>query len=126
MAKRNEKKQLPAIVNNIDAKQKRYNDLVAKCLEIIEQNNILCNFSKRKLKDLNLLDKSMVFNKNFLKHNLSDYDLVTLFQIPYIMPKLKSKLSQELKPNSLVCSYCFRIQGLNEIEVYNGWYVYKI
>ncbi|NMB69847.1 hypothetical protein GYA27_01420 [candidate division WWE3 bacterium] len=91
----------------------------------IEQNKLLFKLSKRKLKNLKLLNISNVFNTNFLKYNLSDYDLVTLFQIPYIMPKLKNKLLKELKPNSLICSYSFKIPGLNEVQEHNGWYVYR-
>lgn len=47
-------------------------------------------------------------HKNFWEADLSPYDVVFLFQIPYAMPRLEEKLLKELKPGARVISNTFK------------------
>lgn len=50
--------------------------------------------------------------KDFLKENLSDYEVVFCYLYRSIMPQLSEKLSKELKVGSLVISHTFALDGL--------------
>jgi hypothetical protein len=50
--------------------------------------------------------------KNFFRQNLSDADIVYLFLTPSAMPKVTTKLKNELKAGTRVISYAFTIPGL--------------
>jgi len=50
--------------------------------------------------------------KNFFSQNLSDADIVYLFLTPSAMPKVTTKLKNELKAGTRVISYAFTIPGL--------------
>jgi ribosomal protein L11 methylase PrmA len=45
---------------------------------------------------------------DFWKSDLSQYDVIFLFQIPYAMPRLEKKLQLELKPGARVVSNGFK------------------
>lgn len=92
----------------------------------IEQNLFLYNLSKKALIKENIDLESCIYNSDFLKEDLSKYDLVILWQVPTIMNKLSLKLTKELKPDSIICSYYFKIPGIKEDFEYKKWHVYRI
>ena len=62
-------------------------------------------------------DSCTIFNEDFFFNlNLKNYDLIILWQSPQIMNKLSQKFKKELKKDTLVCSYYFKIPDLNEIH----------
>jgi|TARA_Y100000310_G_scaffold51440_1_gene47398 cyclopropane fatty-acyl-phospholipid synthase-like methyltransferase len=69
-----------------------------------EINHFLVWFSRRKIKKLNLEKKAFIHRKNFWKQNLSKFDVISIFQVGYIMGKLERKLKRELKHGSRVVS----------------------
>ena len=42
------------------------------------------------------------------------------------MKRLKNKLTKELKPGTVVCSYYFAIPGFENETVHKGWHIYEI
>lgn len=92
----------------------------------IEQNKVLCNLSKKRIKNEKVENICNIFNSDFLKAPLSDYDLVILWQSPQIMGKLSEKLKKELKPGTIVCSYYFYLPKSKKEFSHKGWHIYKI
>ncbi len=68
-----------------------------------EINPLLVLWSRHKIKNLGLKN-AFIHWKNFMKQDFSDFDIVTSFQISYVMPELEKKLQRELKPKSKVIS----------------------
>jgi hypothetical protein len=73
----------------------------------IELNPILVICSRRAVKKAELGDKAHIIWGNLWQRSFSSYDLVTLYAIPHIMPKLEAKLNSELKPGSIALSNYF-------------------
>ena len=69
-----------------------------------EINPLLVLYSRRRIKKLGLEKQIKIYWKNFWKVNLSEYDIVSVFQIIFIMPKLEKKLKAELKKGAKVIS----------------------
>lgn len=92
----------------------------------VELNKILHKQSIRKIQKAGLGDKCTIFNEDFFNINLSKYDLIVLWQSPQIMSKLFHKFKKELKKGTVICSYYFKIPGLEEIHKKDNWHVYEI
>ena|SRR3989344_148205 len=69
-----------------------------------EINPLLVLYSRRRIKKLGLEKQIKIYWKNFWKINLSKYDIISVFQVIFIMPKLEKKLKAELKPGAKVIS----------------------
>ncbi len=81
-----------------------------------EINPFLVTYSKYKAKKLKL--KNAHFHwKNFWHTNLQDFNIVTLFQIGYIMPKLEKKLLSELPKNARVVSNTWKFPNLTPKKI---------
>lgn len=91
-----------------------------------EINKLLCLISRNKIKKLHLENKVKIFNKNFLRADLSKYNLVILYQISYIIPKIETQLLKQLKKGSIIASYCFKFKNLTPIKEENSWNIYKL
>ena len=92
----------------------------------VELNKILHKKSIRKIQKEVLGGKCTIFNEDFFKINLNKYDLIVLWQSPQIMSRLSVKFKDELRKDTLVCSYYFKIPNLNEIFSSNNWHFYEI
>jgi protein-L-isoaspartate O-methyltransferase len=69
-----------------------------------EINPYLVLYSKYRIKKEGLEKKAFIHWKNFWKKDLSKYNIITTFQVDYIMPELEEKLKMELKKGSRVIS----------------------
>ena len=92
----------------------------------IEKSKLLCNISQKKAIEANVQDRCKFINSNFFDVNLAQYDLVVAFQAPYVMNKLGKKIKREMKPGSIVASYCYKIGYLNEVKYVNYWHIYEV
>lgn len=92
----------------------------------IEQNKILCNLSEKRIKKESLENICNIYNNDFFKTSLSDYDIVILWQSPQIMGKLSEKFKKELKPGTIICSCYFYLPKLTEEFSHKGWHIYQI
>jgi len=69
--------------------------------------------------------------RDIWSYNLANIDLVYFFLTPKVIPKLKKKFEEELRPGSKVISYVWPIEGWTPIKVdtYSGnpaMYLYQI
>lgn len=63
-----------------------------------------------------LQGKAFVFQSDFWKEDLSSYDIVTVYPMALLMENLGKKLTQELRPGTIVISNGFKIPGWEEIK----------
>lgn len=72
--------------------------------------------------------------KNFLKEDISSADIIFVYLIPDVMPKLSKKLKNECKKGTKIISNTFRIKELEPTEIHKknkklklpNIYVYEI
>jgi protein-L-isoaspartate O-methyltransferase len=76
--------------------------------------------SRKRIKMLNLQDKASMHWKSFWHVNLSPYDIVTVYGMPHVMPRLERKLKQELKPESRVISNYYLFPNFKPIKSLNN------
>ena len=72
-----------------------------------EMNPILAWWARAKIKRLGLQQRAQIKIGDFWHADLSQFDVVTVFGIDYIMKRLEKKLQAELKPGSVVISNAF-------------------
>ncbi|HTZ41749.1 MAG TPA: methyltransferase domain-containing protein [Candidatus Omnitrophota bacterium] len=69
-----------------------------------EINPLLVWISRRRIKNLGLQKKAFIHYGNFFNAPLGKFDIITSFQINYVMPDLEKKLQKELKKGAKVIS----------------------
>jgi len=73
-----------------------------------EINPLLVLLSLIKLRALNL-KKARFYLSSFWKINLTEYDIVVVYGISYIMTKLEDKLEKELKKGTKVITHAYKL-----------------
>ncbi len=71
-----------------------------------------------------LLRKAHVFHKSFLDADLSVYDTLIIFGIPYALPPIVKKLKKEMKPTATVISYGYSLPDWEEKTEEKGFFIY--
>lgn len=66
-----------------------------------------------------------ILNQDFLKQDLSKYNVIVTYLYPGIMQKIAAKLEKEAKPGTLVISNTFRIKSREPIKEKDKMLVYK-
>ena len=74
----------------------------------IEHNPLLAWWARRKIHRAGCDEKASIRCADLWKTDFSSFDVVTLFGITHIMPKLEKKLLRELKPGARVFSVVFK------------------
>lgn len=98
----------------------------AKEVHGYEINPFLVWLSRRRIRKNKLEKKAFIHWKNFWKADLENFNVVTLFQFPTIMDKLKKKLQRELKKGSRVVSYTWKFPHWKPDKIINkDIYLYK-
>ncbi len=90
-----------------------------------EINPLLVLLSQKRIKKLGLQNNATIHWKNFMKQNFSDFDIITSFQISYIMPDLEEKLMRELKSSSRVVSNTWKFPKWKPKRKMGHVYLYK-
>jgi hypothetical protein len=91
----------------------------------IELNPFLVWYSRLKLKMAGLGKTAFIKRANFWQEDFSQYDIVVLFGVFYIMARLEKKLQQELKPGALVFCNHFAFPAWKFIKQEDDVYIYK-
>ena len=91
-----------------------------------EINPFLVWFSKRKIKKLGLENKAFIHWKNFWNQNLSEYDVIIVYQIILIMKKLERKLRKELKKGSRIISNTWKFPNWKPKKQDRDIYLYEV
>lgn len=90
-----------------------------------EHNPLLVWRSRRTAKKLGLAERIVVSCRDFWKEDLSSFDAVVIYGIPYIMGRLERKLRKELKPGARVISYSFSFPHWAPVSSYKRIYLYR-
>lgn len=90
-----------------------------------EHNPFLVWRSRRNAKRLGLEDKIFVHQNNFWTVDVSRFDAVTVYGIPYIMQRLEKKLRTELKSGARVVSYSFPFPHWEPVKKEKRVYLYR-
>jgi SAM-dependent methyltransferase len=93
-----------------------------------EINPFLVWISRRKIKELGLEEKAFVHWRNFWNVNLNvyDFDIVTIFQLSFIMEKLEKKFKKELKPKTKVISNTWKFPNWKPKNKEGKVYLYEV
>lgn len=89
-----------------------------------EINPLLVILSRRNIKKAGVSDKVFVHWQSFWNKNLSEFDIITVYGISYMMKKLETKLKKELKLNARVVSNYFIFSDWQPEKRENNVYVY--
>ncbi len=90
-----------------------------------EHNPLLVMYSKQAFKKQRLKGKAFVHMRNFWDADLSSFDGVVVYGIPYIMSRLEEKLRKELKPGARVVSNAFPFPNWEPIAKEKTIYLYR-
>ncbi len=81
-----------------------------------EVNPLLVWKSQWAIRRAGLDGKAFVHWESFWPANLAEFDIISVYGIPYIMKPLSEKLSRELKPGSRVVSNIYTMPGWQASE----------
>jgi len=91
-----------------------------------EVNPVLVAISRRNIRRLGLHGRAFIHWGNFWRRNLSHYNLITVFQVGFVMARLEAKLRRELAPGARVVSHYWRFPGLQPERTVGSIYRYRI
>ncbi|MFZ5424468.1 MAG: SAM-dependent methyltransferase [Patescibacteria group bacterium] len=86
----------------------------------------LALISKIRVKLRFLGNKATIHKQSYWDVTLSEYNVITLFGIPYIMEKLEKKLLKELKPGTKIISNKFKFPNLEPVKIVDDIFVYVV
>lgn len=92
----------------------------------IELNPLLVLRSRRAIRRAGLTRLASVKWGNFWRHDVAGYDLVVLYAVKHIMPKLEQKLSTELPPGARIVSNYFEFPHLKPVKSLSRARLYKV
>jgi len=90
-----------------------------------EINPILVWISRRRIKKLGLEKRAKIHWKNFWKADLSDFDVISVFQINYVMHELEKKLKNKLKGKRVI-SNTWEFKTIKPIKKEGDVFLYKL
>jgi predicted O-methyltransferase YrrM len=91
-----------------------------------EVNPVLVFISRRNIRKAGLADRAFIHWGSFWRKDLSRYQLITVFQVGFVMARLEAKLSRELAPGARVVSHYWRFPGLSAERTQGNIYRYRI
>jgi hypothetical protein len=77
-----------------------------------EVNPVLVAISRRKIREQGLDGHAFIHWGSFWRRDLSRFDLITVFQVGFVMLRLETKLRAELHPGARIVSHYWRFPGL--------------
>ncbi|HVO38898.1 MAG TPA: hypothetical protein VMV03_07705 [Spirochaetia bacterium] len=77
-----------------------------------EVNPVLVLISRRNIRRAGLEGKAFIHWRSFWAADLSRYDLITVFQVSFVMGRLETKLKKELAPGTRIVSHYWRFPTL--------------
>jgi SAM-dependent methyltransferase len=96
------------------------------CVEGYEINPTLVWRSRRMIREKNLRGQASVHWKSFWRVDLSKFDVVFVYGIPYIMKGLEKKFIRELKPGTKIVSNVFQFPGWTPVAQEGNVFLYQI
>ncbi|OGC49667.1 hypothetical protein A2W32_05010 [candidate division WWE3 bacterium RBG_16_37_10] len=90
----------------------------------VEISLVLCLIAKLNVTKENLQDKIQIVRGNIWDKNFSDFDVITLFGIPYIMDEMEKKLLSELKNGARVVVNNFTFPNWEPVKQKENIFLY--
>ena len=90
-----------------------------------EHNPLLVWCSRRAAARAGRQENAFTHLCNFWRQDLSSFDAVVVYGIPYIMPRLEEKLRRELRPGARVVSNSFPFPNWQPAAVHKQIYLYR-
>jgi hypothetical protein len=91
-----------------------------------EVNPILVALSRRKIRREGLLGIAFIHWRSFWRADLSTYDIVTVFQVGFVMGRLEAKLKREASPSARIVSHYWKFPSLLPERTRGNIRVYRI
>ncbi|MEW5805519.1 MAG: 50S ribosomal protein L11 methyltransferase [Patescibacteria group bacterium] len=91
-----------------------------------EINPLLVWWSRYRIKRAGLTDKAFIHQKDFWQEDLSQYQLVVIYGISFIMSRLEKKLTKELKSGARVVINDAVFPNLKYSQKQDKVYLYRI
>jgi cyclopropane fatty-acyl-phospholipid synthase-like methyltransferase len=91
-----------------------------------EINPILVALSRRNIRAQGLRGKAFVHWGSFWRRDLGRYDLITVFQVGFVMGRLEAKLRRELSRGARIVSHYWRFPTLRPEAAEKNIYRYRI
>ncbi|HUZ17297.1 MAG TPA: methyltransferase domain-containing protein [Spirochaetia bacterium] len=91
-----------------------------------EINPLLVLRARANIRKAGLSRRAFIHWGSFWRADLSAYDLITVFQVGFIMGRLENKLQRELRPGSRVVSHYWRFPTLQPEKMRGDVYRYRI
>jgi hypothetical protein len=91
-----------------------------------EINPFLVHMARRNIKAAGLSGRASIHWGSFWRADLSRYDLVTVFQVGFVMGRLEAKLKRELSTSARIVSHHWRFPGLEPEKVRDDIFLYRI
>ena len=91
-----------------------------------EINPVLVFIARMKIRRLGLEKKARVFWKSFWREDLSQYKVITVFGIDYIMKRMEKKLYKELSRGSRIIVNLFPFPNKKYKLKKDGVYLYEV
>ncbi|MGD0727034.1 MAG: hypothetical protein ABSB63_15890 [Spirochaetia bacterium] len=91
-----------------------------------EVNPVLVLISRRNIRMAGLAGRAFIHWGSFWRKDLSRYQLITVFQVGFVMARLEAKLSRELAPGARVVSHYWRFPSLSPERTQGNIYRYRI
>jgi len=90
-----------------------------------EINPLLVLLARLNIRKAGLKGKAFIRFKNFWKEDFSQFDIVTIFGIGYVMEPLKQKLEKELKIGTRIVSNAFPVPGWQHEKKEDTAFLYR-
>lgn len=90
-----------------------------------EVNPFLVWYSRKMIKRAGLKGKAFIHKENFWDVNLKDFDIITIYQVNYVMPRLAEKLQKEVKKSARIISNTWQFRKWKPIKKIKNIYLYK-
>lgn len=91
-----------------------------------EVNPVLVLLSRRNIRRAGLEGKAFVHWRSFWRADLSSYDIITVFQVSFVMGRLETKVKRELAAGARIVSHYWRFPTLVAEAARGDIYRYRL
>ena len=91
-----------------------------------EVNPVLVMISRRNIRRAGLAGKAFVHWKSFWRTDLARFDVLTVFQVDFVMGRLEAKLKRELTPDTRIVSHYWRFPSLRPMREHGRIFLYRV
>ncbi len=91
-----------------------------------EVNPVLVVLSRRNIRRAGLEGKAFIHWRSFWRADLSSYDVITVFQVSFVMGRLETKVKRELASGARIVSHYWRFPTLVAEAARGDIYRYRV